>query len=400
MSKVHGPIFDGLVHTLEVIFSQGHHADKVIERAFKANRRWGSRDRKIFAESVYEIVRWKRSLEAIYLQLGGEAENSYENWAEIWFAAFQDEHELTSRWSERRGEILKTYKNLSPGEKESFPDWMVEIFESQFGPKLNSVLKSLNDKPPVFLRVNLLKTTALALAQDLEAQGFLVKVVGDETLVLIERKSVFSSESFQKGHFEIQDLSSQRVTDRLDPKPGEFVIDACAGAGGKSLHIASRMKNKGRILSLDIQEKKLLELKKRVRRAGIDNLEAKWIESSKTIKRMKGKADRLLLDVPCTGVGVLRRNPDAKWKLSLEKLRELEGIQAEILSQYSEMLKPGGLLVYSTCSIFRSENEDQVKKFLSQNDKFELLGEETLLPEDGGGDGFYIAWLKSGKSKN
>jgi 16S rRNA (cytosine967-C5)-methyltransferase len=181
----------------------------------------------------------------------------------------------------------------------------------------------------------------------------------------------------------------------LDPKPGERVIDACAGAGGKSLHLAALMKNKGKILSLDIHERKLEELRKRASRAGADIIETRTIDSSKVIKRLEETADRLLLDVPCSGLGVLRRNPDSKWKLSDEEIEKLRALQSQILESYSKMVKPGGRMVYATCSILPSENERQVEEFLKNaGGTFELLEERKFAPGKDGFDGFYAASLQ------
>jgi 16S rRNA (cytosine967-C5)-methyltransferase len=154
------------------------------------------------------------------------------------------------------------------------------------------------------------------------------------------------------------------------------------------------MQNKGRILSMDTIEWKLKELRKRAARANAQNLEARVIEGNETIKRQHGLADRVLLDVPCSGLGVMRRNPDAKWKLHEDELARLRTLQAEILRDYSRMVKPGGKLVYATCSIFRSENEEQVQRFLRENENEWTLEEEMrLYPGDAGGDGFYAARL-------
>jgi 16S rRNA (cytosine967-C5)-methyltransferase len=194
----------------------------------------------------------------------------------------------------------------------------------------------------------------------------------------------------------VQDYGSQQIASFMEVEPGMKVIDACAGAGGKSLHLASLMKNKGHILSLDIYEKKLIELQRRARRNGVHIIETKIIESSKTIKRLKEKADRLLLDVPCTGLGVLRRNPDAKWKLSPSFLEEVKITQQNLLRDYSSMVKPGGKLIYATCSILPSENENQIKTFLDSKEGqlFTLENQKTLLPNDFGYDGFFMARLK------
>ncbi|MFM7485408.1 MAG: RsmB/NOP family class I SAM-dependent RNA methyltransferase, partial [Cytophagales bacterium] len=169
------------------------------------------------------------------------------------------------------------------------------------------------------------------------------------------------------------------------------VIDACAGAGGKTLHLASLMQSKGRIIALDTEAWKLEELKKRARRAGASNVEPRLIENSKTIKRLENSCDRLLLDVPCSGLGVLKRNPDAKWKLNLDFIERVKELQQHILADYCNLVKPGGMLVYSTCSILPSENEEQLNTFLqNQSGKFELQEQKTILPSQGF-DGFYMA---------
>ena len=176
------------------------------------------------------------------------------------------------------------------------------------------------------------------------------------------------------------------------------MIDACAGAGGKSLHLAALMENKGTLLSLDIHEWKLAELKKRARRNGVQNLETRPITNSKVIKRLHERADRVLLDVPCSGLGVLRRNPDAKWKLSQDFVDRVVAEQADILARYSRMVKPGGKLVYATCSILPRENEQQLERFLGGDAGagWKLEEQRTFLPQTDGFDGFFVSRLVKG----
>lgn len=172
------------------------------------------------------------------------------------------------------------------------------------------------------------------------------------------------------------------------------VIDACAGGGGKSLHLAALMQDKGRIISMDTEGWKLQELRRRARRAGTSIIETRTIDSSKVVKRLEGTADRVLLDVPCSGLGVLRRNPDAKWKLNPDFLENVRKTQAEIIASYSRMCKPGGKLVYATCSILPSENQEQIQKFLSaKSQDFQLVQEKIISPIEGF-DGFYMALLE------
>jgi len=196
---------------------------------------------------------------------------------------------------------------------------------------------------------------------------------------------------FRDGWFEVQDAGSQIVAPFVQAERGMRVVDACAGAGGKSLHLASLMQNRGHLIALDIDERKLIELRKRARRAGVGIAETRLIDSTKVIKRLHGTADRVLIDAPCSGLGVLRRNPDAKWKLFPEVIEKVKAVQADLLQRYSLMAKAGGKVVYATCSILPSENEKQVEKFVANNgDKYKLEEERHVMPDEGF-DGFYMA---------
>jgi 16S rRNA (cytosine967-C5)-methyltransferase len=191
-------------------------------------------------------------------------------------------------------------------------------------------------------------------------------------------------------------LKKELVAQFLDVKPGMKVVDACAGAGGKTLHLAALMENKGQIIAMDIYANKLKELKRRAKRAGAHNIEMRVIDSTKPIKKLYDKADRVLIDAPCSGLGVLRRNPDAKWKLQPEFIEKIKNTQSEILASYSRMVKPGGQLVYATCSILPSENQEQVEKFLTSDlgKEFTFVKEKKILSHESGFDGFYMALIQ------
>jgi 16S rRNA (cytosine967-C5)-methyltransferase len=304
-------------------------------------------------------------------------------------------------WDEFKGvnanKLLQFFSrsDLPRAVKESIPDWLDQIGFEQLGSRWEKLLKALNTQAPVVLRANRLKTDREKLRLALEREGIDARPFEgfEDALVLAVRKNVFRTEAFKKGLFEVQDLASQAVAPFLDPQPGERVIDACAGAGGKTLHIAALMKNKGRLISMDVEERKLGELRVRTSRNGVDIVEVRVIESSKTIKRLENSADRVLLDVPCSGLGVLRRNPDAKWKMTPRQIDEISKIQREILGTYPKMVKSGGVLVYSTCSLLPSENEKQVQWFLSENSDWSLEGEKHFWPDEGF-DGFYMAKLR------
>ena len=220
-----------------------------------------------------------------------------------------------------------------------------------------------------------------------------------DALRLKKRANVFLSEAFKQGLFELQDASSQRVAPLLlgawNPSQGSLkVADCCAGAGGKTLHLAALMGGKGKIVAMDIYPQKLDELSRRAKRNGAYNIEARLIEA-KYLKRQRGTFDRVLIDAPCSGLGVLRRNPDTKWKLTPEFLEEIRKTQAQLLAQYSLLVKEGGSLVYATCSILPSENEQQVQHFLaSEAGKRFTLVEQHKISATQGYDGFYMAALR------
>lgn len=392
--KIHKHLIEQIIAALDEIFEQGRYADKVIERFLKAQRKWGSRDRKFFAETVYEIVRWERLLS--YL---ADDNDFWKVWGAYWV---RQGHELPD-WPELDGlsakEINARQKDIpSFAVAQSIPDWMYERGLQEIGPDWKDVVRALNKPADVFLRANTLKVTTDELIKALEQEGIQVSKVSPElpdALRLSERKNVFITEAFKKGYFEVQDASSQMIAPLLGVQPGHRVVDACAGAGGKSLHMASLMKNKGKIISLDIHEWKLKELKVRARRDGVDVIETRVIDSNKVIKRMYDSADRVLLDVPCSGMGVLRRNPDSKWKLTSDEIQRLQDLQYEILTSYSPMVKKGGRLVYATCSLLPSENEKQVEKFLAEyGEHWKLLKQIHLRPDKEGFDGFYGALLE------
>lgn len=277
----------------------------------------------------------------------------------------------------------------------SIPDWLLDTLQSEFGGSWEREIKALNEQAPVVLRVNTLKISTKELVAHLEEEAIPCFVLKDypEAIQLEEKKNVFLTRAFKEGWFEVQDANSQKIAHFLNVKEGMRVVDACAGAGGKTLHLASLMKNKGQIIALDIFEWKLAELKRRAKRAGAYNIETRLISDQKVIKRLYGQADRLLIDAPCSGLGVLKRNPDSKWKIDLDFIERIKNEQQTILQNYSKILKKNGLMVYATCSILPSENQQQVTKFLMENDEYRLIKEQSIFPSEGY-DGFYMALIE------
>lgn len=400
--KLHRNLVFAVIDALNLIFNEDEYADKVVEKVLKFDKRWGSRDRGFIAETTYEIVRWKR----LYTEIADvKAPFSRPNLFRIWAV-----------WAVLKGIELPDWKQIEPTPtrrikgkfdelskirkfKESIPDWMDELGEQALGDKKwTKEINALNKQAEVVLRVNTLKATKANLQKALLEENIVANPIKGypDALTLTERANVFRTEAFKNGMFEMQDASSQLVGHFLDVKPGQRVIDTCAGAGGKALHIAALMENKGLLIALDIYGNKLKELKRRAKRDGAHNIETREIDSTKVIKKLYNSADRVLIDAPCTGLGVLKRNPDAKWKLQPEFLDKITKTQQEILQSYSRMVKSGGKLVYATCSILPQENNDQVIAFLASEAgaDFTLTKENKVYASDSGYDGFYMALLE------
>ena len=391
-----------VIDSIRDIFNEGVYADKAVEKALKRDKRLGSRDRKFVAETIYEIVRWKR----LYAEIAEVKEPFDRNnlwrlfsvWCVLKGIALPDWNQIEPTPSRR---IKGKFDELSKIRKfrESIPDWIDEVAVSELGEELwTKELAALNKQAEVILRTNTLNTTKEELQKKLQDESIFTEFIPNhsDALRLVERANVFRTEVFKKGYFEVQDASSQLVAEYLDVAPGMKVIDTCAGAGGKTLHLASFMKNKGQIIAMDIYESKLKKLKIRARRNKVHNIDTRVIDSTKPIKKLYNKADRVLIDAPCSGIGVLRRNPDSKWKLQPEFLDNIKKVQQDILQKYSKMVKSGGKLVYATCSVLPSENQNQITEFLvSESGKdFKLIKDNKVFAHTSGFDGFYMALLE------
>lgn len=403
--RLHRNLCFAVIDGLHKIFNEGDYADKVVQSLLRRDKRWGSRDRGFIAETVYEIVRYKR----LYSEIA-QVKAPYDR-DNLW--------RLFAVWATLKGITLPNWKYFTstPARKikgrfdelskirkykESIPDWLDEMGVAELGETVwTKEIHKQNQQADVILRVNTLKTTRKELQQRLQSESIETEVLKEYpyALRLTERANVFKTACFKDGWFEVQDASSQLVAPYLDVLPGMKVVDACAGAGGKTLHLASLMENKGQLIAMDIYESKLKKLKIRARRNGVHNIELKVIDSTKPIKKLHEKADRVLIDAPCSGIGVLRRNPDAKWKLKPEFIANIKETQASILKRYSKMVKPGGKLVYATCSVLPSENRKQVDDFLISDEgkAFVYIKDDAIFAHQHGFDGFYMALLERQK---
>jgi 16S rRNA (cytosine967-C5)-methyltransferase len=408
-------------------------ADKLLENYFKSHRYIGSKDRGAVSELVYWVLRHKAALEWWL-----ERENQRYHGRSFVFAAIvlrKDYNPQTiqsvpkdSQFSPppfnpdelRMIESLVRYDIEHPEMPDyvrlNFPAWMDTLLHDSFGPSLDKALHALNEQAPTDLRVNTLKTTREELIAKLNEEGFMCSA-GDRSPVSIrleKRGPIFTSECFKKGHFEVQDEGSQMVALLADAQPGQRVVDFCAGAGGKTLAMAASMQNKGRIMAWDTSEKRLGQMPVRLRRAGVDNVQPHIIESEQDafIKRHKNTADRVLVDAPCSGTGTWRRNPDLKWRFTQTDLDEVTAIQQSILQSAARLVKPGGRLIYATCSILKNENERQIEQFLKTVNNFKVVCAQkvwdkncatsgtdevsylSLTPHEDGVDGFFAAVLE------
>ncbi len=376
--KLFPPIQRQLIASLFYLFKNKSAGSKVVNYSFKNNKKWGSRDRKAFAEAFYEIIRH----------------------AGVYFAAIKkfNFNDVTKEDILRVvGLYVQGFKSTPSLERMiySISKDLEELLKTEMSEeKKLSFLKNSSKKAAVFLRVNLNLISDERCLKLLKAEGLNVELVKAGCIKLSERKNIFTSPLFKVGFFEIQDGASQGVACFMQLEKGMRVADSCAGAGGKTLHISSLMQNTGTIVAMDIFSKKLDELKKRAKRAKSQNIIIKEIVGAKTIKRMAGKFDRLLLDVPCTGSGTYRRKPEKKLFFSKQEHQRVLKIQEELLNMHSKLVKEGGKMIYATCSVFPSENTNQVENFLEKHSEFELEEEVSNFVGQNNFDGFYMARMR------
>ncbi len=412
--KFYRPLFIALVDCLEQTINHSKVSTRVLEMTFQKNKKWGSKDRKNFAESFYAIVKWQLLIKKILESKNTELAQSWNTIAVYYLTSQGFVCEYSSEMDEVTTSLveeailigkeqplninnlseLKGFKELSLDQLYSFPKELHVRLEQE-GISLKSFYEESQAQAPLFVRANTHVNTVAELKKYLEEENILSEFVelAPYGLRIDKKSNVFRTKAFKEGRFEVQDGGSQQISVFSQPKAGDFIIDACAGGGGKSLHLSNLVDNKGRVLAMDIHGWKLEELRKRARRNLCHNIEARLIDGTKTIKRLKDKADLLLLDVPCSGSGVYRRNPDAKYKWTEQSSYEILELQKTIFLGYSSMVKSGGRLVYSTCSVLPSENRKQVENFLSANSNWKLQSEKTIAVGENKFDGYYMALL-------
>ncbi len=396
--KLYPNLVEVVLRAMSDVFRDNRPVDRVVSFYLKNNPKWGSRDRSFIAESTYDMVRNWYLLWALLDRKPSFAK------ADLYhlFAAYRIyKGKELPEWTEFEGIDADKINERASYNYERVTQYSIapeldELGESLLGQRWEAEIKAMSEAAPVFIRVNTLKITKEQLAADLLSSNIPTEPVSNvpDALKLLTKTNIYTHPLFLKGLFEIQDAGSQLIAPFMNLQPGLRVIDACAGAGGKSLHIAALMQNKGRLIALDIEGRKLEELSRRSRRNTVSIIEVRPIDSTKVIKRLHGQADRLLLDVPCSGTGVFRRNPDTKYRITKTILDNIIATQKQILQQYAPMLKVGGELIYATCSILPIENRPQVDEFIKNNPGYTFLEDRTVYPSENDSDGFYMARLK------
>ncbi len=395
-------------------------ADSTVSHYFRQHREMGHKDRGFVAEIAYAVLRHKRSLAARCLE---EVTSRRLLLAALACLHGLNRRELAPLMSEAEAAWLGRAKavrleDLPAAVRLDLPDWLYEALAQQYsGELLEPLAESLRQPAPLDLRVNSLKAERDAVLQRLQADGIAAEACRYSPLGirLKDKPSLARYPLFLDGSIEVQDEGSQLLGFLVQPKRGEMVADFCAGAGGKTLLLGAMMRSQGRLYAFDVSEKRLAKLKPRLARSGLSNVHPVRIDSEHDIriKRLAGKLDRVLVDAPCSGLGTLRRNPDLKWRQTPDSVAELTAKQSAILRAAASLVKPGGRLVYATCSLLDRENEGVVSDFLAAHPEFaslpagEILGKQgitvtpaaaddrlRLLPHTHGTDGFFAALME------
>lgn len=365
-------------------------ADAVVSRYFRENRQLGHADRAFVAETVFAVLRRGRSLEA---RCAGQLSDRHLLLVALAITRGWNKRELEPVLKGSEEEWLAAAKampeaDFPPAVRCDLPDWLYQALETQFGAEETLKLAhALNLPAPLDLRVNTLKTDREAVLARFSADGIGADAgaLSPTAVRLREKPALAQHPLFLEGAVEVQDEGSQLLGYLLEPRRGELVIDLCAGAGGKTLLLGALMKNTGRLYAYDVSDKRLANLKPRLARSGLSNVHPARIESERDqkLKRLAGKADRVLVDAPCSGLGTLRRNPDLKWRQSEASVAELTAKQASILDAAAKLVRPGGRVVYATCSLLAAENDVIIESFLARHPEFKLTPASVVLAKHG-----------------
>ncbi len=410
-------LIDATVRALVLLLRFEHPADAVLSKFFRDHRALGQNDRGFVAETAYTVLRRKRWLEKL---LGAEANPRRLVLAALVRLGGVSRRQLGQVLNEKELKWVADLKGRTTGESSlaeqaDLPDWLAGRLLVRMGPdELLGLAQGLNQPAPLDLRVNPLRAGRAAVLARLNEEGIAAEAGKFSPLAIrLKAKPALQKHPlYLDGTIEVQDEGSQLLGYLLAPKRGEMAADFCAGAGGKTLLLGALMRSSGRLYAFDVSGKRLTRLKERVARAGLSNVHPVAIagENDPRVKRLAGKLDRVLVDAPCSGLGTLRRNPDLKWRQTPEGVAELARKQRDILRGAARLVKPGGRLVYATCSILPEENEAVVADFLAAHPDFKQVSAQEILVKQGielkcgetlrlaphthGTDGFFAAVLE------
>lgn len=382
-------VVDELGKALRTILKLDGPADVLMSIYFKNARHLGPRERTLIAEGIYYTM---RHLSMITWRMSPVRPDKAPRLTGLVALALQ--HGLDAIHDQILGKEKETLKNMlvpksSDAPKEiqaEVPKWLYDLAVVQYTDH-KALFEAMQEGAPLDLRVNSLKSTPDEVILELQEHGVKAEkgIYSPDCVRLFTKPALTQWPIYKEGKVDVQDEGSQLIARLMQPKRGEMICDFCAGAGGKTLALGALMKSSGRIYAFDVNEKRLNGLAPRMRRAGLSNIYPVVIrdEHDKHIKRLYGKMDRVLVDAPCSGTGTYRRNPDLKWRFGEEELNRINDIQKSVLRSAAKMLKPGGRLVYSTCSILKRENQDVIEEFLKENEDFELLDAFDILQKQG-----------------
>ena len=414
--RLHRKILDAATEALGRVLRFDQPADAVLGAWFREHHALGQSDRAFVAEAVFGVLRHKRSLDRI--TGNGNARKLLLAWVARHSEISAAEALLKPAEVEALADFRGAVPDLSPAEQAELPDWVFERLAGTLGETETVALgESLQEPAALDLRVNTLKADRESVLKSLRGQGIPAEPTpfSPAGVRVFGKPAINRDPLFLAGAVEVQDEGSQLVGYLVAPTRHDRVVDFCAGAGGKSLMLGAMMRSQGRLYAFDVSSARLARLKPRLKRSGLSNLHPHHIldEHDTKVKRLAGKIDRVLVDAPCSGLGTLRRNPDLKWRQSPEGVAEMRAKQASILRAAASLVKPGGRLVYATCSLLSEENEATVASFLDQNPAFHALNCGELLKPHGitiatgehlrlwphvhGTDGFFAAALERAK---
>ncbi|HMA07155.1 MAG TPA: RsmB/NOP family class I SAM-dependent RNA methyltransferase [Ramlibacter sp.] len=378
-------LLDACAELVKLTLKFDHPADAVVSRYFRDNRSLGPRERATLAETVYNVLRKKLLFDHLSPSGSGPKERRM---AILGFNGPRDF--LKSALSEQEKRWLDQCDAINPADllerhRHNLPEWLVQPLKDQLGPEFMALAESLNQPAPLDLRVNTLTDKRADVQQELKLAGVASRPTPYSPwgLRLEGKPALTQFDAFARGAVEVQDEGSQLLALLLDARRGEMVVDFCAGAGGKTLAIGACMRNTGRLYAFDTSAHRLDALKPRLARSKLSNVHPAAIahERDERIKRLAGKIDRVLVDAPCSGLGTLRRNPDLKWRQSPQSVQEMSVKQAAILASSARLLKPGGRLVYATCSLLPQENEAVALAFSKDHPDFAPLAAGEVLAQ-------------------